>query len=154
VLDAATLLLTTAEPNPDDSKRPFGTAQLMYRTGCHAVRKLEHYHFYNGLRNLPEPDVRDAGVERIEWEEARTRLAQSGFALREPESAWLAFQEQRAVYARGLNALAHYFATPPAPWIGDRSSVPFTRTQTSPGGATASPESTLKLPVSSPITGN
>jgi hypothetical protein len=154
VLDATTLMLTTAEPCPGDSKRPFGAAQLMYRTGCHTVRKLEHYHFYNGLRNLPEPDVSDVGVERTEWEEARTRLAQAGFALREPESAWQAFQEQRAAYARGLNALARYFATPPAPWIGDRSQVAFTRRQASHDVVAGSAESTLKPSTSSPAMGN
>lgn len=108
VLDAATLLITTVEDGAQ------GPARMMHRLGVHAVADLN---YWCGLRCGPE-----VGVERDEWEEARRRLEAVGYAVRDLEEGWLRFKHARSEYAGPLNALARQFATPPAGWIGDRSS--------------------------------
>ena len=51
-------------------------------------------------------------------------VGQVARGMREREGAWTAFASSRAEYATGLNALARYFAVPPALWISDRSGLP------------------------------
>ena len=65
-----------------------------------------------------EPEV---GVERAEFDEARRRLERAGFVLEDADRSWDNFVRLRQEYAGRVNALARYWATPPAQWIGDRS---------------------------------
>jgi len=109
VLDAATLVLTTIEAGPK------GAAKMMYGLGSHAVLDLAH--FLN-LKHDNEP-----GVERLEFELARQRLARAGYKVSDDEESWQEFQKLRGVYAAPLNAMARHFIIPPSQWIGDRSSV-------------------------------
>jgi Ion channel len=123
VLDAATLLLTTVEPGARCTAKQQGAAHLMYGLGCHAVVDLSHWFRFRLKNDTTATGALDAGVERGEFESARLRLAQAGFNLRDAEEAWRDFTRHRAAYAVALNTLAKHFATPPAQWIGDRSSV-------------------------------
>ena len=107
VMDAATLVLTTIEDGPK------GWAKLSRAVGGHCLEDLVNY-----FRLPAEPEI---GVERAEFDEARRRLEQAGFRLRDAEESWASFAHHRAEYAGRVNALAHHWATPPAQWIGDRS---------------------------------
>lgn len=131
VLDAATLLLTAVEVGPDAAgelgsmRRPQGSAELMYRLGCHALLDLSNWFRFH-LPALPE-EISDAelaqaaGVERSEFAAARERLAAAGYHLCDAEQAWRTFAKSRAVYAAALHTLAQHFGAQPAQWIGDRS---------------------------------
>ena len=77
---------------------------------------IEDMVIYFGL-----PDDREAGVELIDYQQARERLAGAGYRLRPEAEGWEAFHRLRAEYAGRINALAFYWASPPALWIGDRS---------------------------------
>jgi len=107
VMDAATLVLTTIEDGPK------GWAKLSRAVGGHCLEDLVY-----AFRLNAEPDV---GVERAEFDEARSRLEAAGFRLRDADESWASFARLRAEYAGRVNALARYWATPPAQWIGDRS---------------------------------
>jgi hypothetical protein len=107
VMDAATLVMTTIEGGP------YGWAKLSRAVGGHCLEDLAIY-----FRLQVEPEV---GLERGEFDEARRRLEQAGFALRDAEESWANFARLRSEYAGRVNALARYWATPPAQWIGDRS---------------------------------
>ncbi len=110
VLDAATLVVTTVDDGPS------GPARMMWGAGNHLVEDLTNYF------RLPHDD--EVGVERAEFDDARARLADAGYRLRDPEASWQAFSETRASYAPQLNALARFWAVPPSLWIGDRSYLP------------------------------
>jgi hypothetical protein len=107
VMDAATLVLTTIDGGPK------GWAKLSRAVGGHCIEDLAQY-----FRLQVEPEV---GLERSEFDEARQRLRQAGFALRDADESWAIFARLRSDYAGRVNALARYWATPPAQWIGDRS---------------------------------
>jgi Ion channel len=107
VMDAATLVLTTVDDGP------VGWAKLSRAVGGHCLEDLVY-----AFRLNAEPEV---GVEREEFDEARQRLAAAGFSLRNADESWANFARLRAEYAGRVNALARYWATPPAQWIGDRS---------------------------------
>lgn len=109
VLDAATLTLSALDG------MPAGAAELMFDIGVHAVEDLTHY--------FRLEHVHAVGVERAEFEEAMVTLATAGYRLRPVDEAWASFAELRGRYAGPLNALAHEWATPPALWIGDRSTL-------------------------------
>ena len=113
VMDAATLVLTTIDGGPK------GWAKLCRSVGNHCLEDLVQL-----FRLEAGPEV---GLEREEFEEARRRLARVGFALREAEESWAAFARLRVEYAGRVNALARYWATPPAQWIGDRSPLKYPR---------------------------
>jgi len=117
VLDAATLLMTTVDPCEHCGKKPIGAAHLMYKLGCHTVIDLSHFF---GIRMDEDPNA-GPGVERVEWDTARKKLAKCGFSLKPEAQAWEMFQRKRTVYAASLNELAKHFTTPPAQWVGDRS---------------------------------
>ncbi len=107
VMDASTLVLTTIKDGPK------GWAKLSRSVGGHCLEDLVAYF------DLPnEPEV---GVERAEFDEARRRLARAGFVLEDADRSWDNFVRLRQDYAGQVNALARYWATPPAQWIGDRS---------------------------------
>lgn len=107
VMDASTLVLTTIKGGPK------GWAKLSRSVGAHCLEDLVAYF------DLPtEPEV---GVERAEFDEARQRLERAGFMLEDADTSWDHFVRLRQEYAGRVNALALYWATPPAQWIGDRS---------------------------------
>jgi hypothetical protein len=123
VLDAATLLMTTACPNSECSGKPLGAAHLMYRIGCHTVIDLSHWFGFRFDEDIdPHP-----GVEKMEFLLARKRLAKAGFSLRDEDESWAIFRVKRAKYAASLNELAKHFAAPPAQWVGDRSMIGFAK---------------------------
>lgn len=117
VLDAATLLTTTVCSGSKCGQKPLGAAEIMFRIGCHTVIDLSHWF---GYRHDEDPNAHPF-VEKIEFLRARKILEQSGFALQGEEESWQHFRAGRSKYAASLNELAKHFATPPAPWIGDRS---------------------------------
>jgi hypothetical protein len=112
VLDAATLLMTTV------ADQPRGPAKLMYAMGRHLVEDLGRF--------FRMPQDHEVGVEREEFDLARDRLAAAGYHLLGPDESWAAFGRLRADYAGPLNAMAKFWAAPPAQWIGDRSYIRFT----------------------------
>lgn len=107
LLDAATLLITTVQNDAS------GEAHILHEIGTHAVHDL------SGYFRVDASD--DVGVERAEFETARTQLVEAGLPCRESDEAWPRFVTLRARYAGRLNALARFFDIPPAQWIGDRS---------------------------------
>ncbi len=126
VLDAGTLLMTTVCSSGKCGQRPIGSAHLMYHMGCHILEDLSVNIFKRHAR--PEKDGAgepDAGITLQEFKQARRRLEKAGFALREEEESWQSFAQHRSVYAEQINHLARFYSTPPAQWIGDRSSVSF-----------------------------
>ena len=106
VLDAATLLLTAVEDEPDER------AILMYGTGVHAVEDLFNYF------RLTE---RETVIQRDEFEDVLDDMKDDGFAVRPLDDAFARFTEKRAKYAPRLDALAVLLAATPTLWIGDRS---------------------------------
>jgi hypothetical protein len=110
LLDASTLVLTTLDGVPT------GHAKLMNLMGRHTTGDLGRYfHFTPG----------DAvGVERVEFDAARERLAAAGFLLRDPDQSWAEFSQLRSTYATILNGMAQWWRIPPAQWVGDRSLLP------------------------------
>lgn len=111
LLDAATLQITTVAGISSN----VGQAKLMIEVGTHLVEDMCRY--------FEIEFERDVIVEPPEYDAARTRLEAAGYTLRDRDAAWQAFRELRGQYARPLNAMAKYWAIPPAYWIGDRSSV-------------------------------
>jgi hypothetical protein len=107
VMDASTLVLTTIKGGPK------GWAKLSRAVGGHCLEDLVAYF---GLPTETELDV-----ERAEFDEARRRLERAGFTLEDADRSWANFARLRMEYAGRVNALARYWATPPAQWIGDRS---------------------------------
>jgi len=109
VLDAATLVLTTIEGVPR------GHAEMFTAMGEHLVEDVGHlFHFEN------QPG---AGIARMEFEEARFRLAKAGYALADSDRAWPAFVARRGHYAARLKLLAAWILSPPSQWIGDRAPI-------------------------------
>lgn len=108
VMDAATLVVTALENGPK------GWARLSQAVGGHCLEDMVQYF------QLPDPQG-ESYVDRAEFDEACRRLAAAGLALRPADEAWERFSHLRATYAGRVNALARYFASPPAQWIGDRS---------------------------------
>ena len=112
VLDATTLTLTTIDGTESPAlQRVKGWAKLSRAVLGHCVEDMV---IYFGM-----PDDRDAGVDLEDYREARARLEQAGYRLRPEAEGWEAFRKQRAQYAGRVNALAYYWASPPAQWIGD-----------------------------------
>jgi hypothetical protein len=106
VLDAATLIITSVEDEPDER------AKLLYGTGVHAVEDLFYY-----LR-LPE---RETVIQRDEFEDVLQDMKNDGFSVRRSEDAFARFTEKRAKYAPRLEAIVVMLAASPGLWIGDRS---------------------------------
>jgi hypothetical protein len=106
VLDAATLIITSVEDEPDER------ARLLYGTGVHAVEDLFYY-----LR-LSE---RETVIQRDEFEDVLHDMKDDGFSIRQVDDAFARFTEKRGKYAPRLNAIAVMLAAPPGLWIGDRS---------------------------------
>ena len=110
VLDASTLVLTTIESETT------GAAWVMHDIGVHLVEDVARFFRYSTPGTV--------GVERAEFDDARSRLAAAGYTLLpDADASWAAFVRRRSSYADGLNMLARFLAVPPAQWIGDRSEV-------------------------------
>jgi hypothetical protein len=104
MLDAASLVLTTI------SGVPRGEAKLFKRVGTHLVEDI-----YNlGLR-AGEP----TSLDRSAFDAAYDRLVEVGYKLEPRDRAWPTFEAARATYAERLEAMATYWATPAASWLGD-----------------------------------
>jgi hypothetical protein len=108
-LDAATLLATTV------ADEAAGQATLLVDIGTHAMHDIASY--------FRMPNDGGAGVEWSEFIDARARLAQAGYALRDEAASWKDFCRLRSRYAEALNGIARFWAIPPAQWIGDRSTL-------------------------------
>ena len=106
VLDAATLIITSVENEPDER------AKLLYGTGVHAVEDLFYYF------RLTE---REAVIQRDEFEDVLHDMKDEGFSVRASDDAFGRFTEKRAKYAPRVDAIAVLLAAPPGLWIGDRS---------------------------------
>jgi len=113
VMDATTLVLTTIDGTPSQVTQGVkGWAKLSRAVLGHCIEDMVIYFGF--------PDVHDAGVDLAEYRQARERLALAGYHLRPEEEGWEAFRRLRAEYAGRVNALAAYWASPPAQWIGER----------------------------------
>jgi hypothetical protein len=131
VLDGATLTVSTVDGVPS------GPAKMMVSIGAHLVEdicnqfKLDH----NGA----------VGVERGEFEDARERLGAAGYILKDDaDAAWTKFSSMRGIYASRLNAMAQAWATPPALWIGDRSTLRYRHPDRGGAPATAAIEASVE----------
>jgi hypothetical protein len=113
VMDASTLVLTTIKDGPK------GWAKLSRSVGGHCLEDLVAY--------FRLPSDSEVGVERAEFDEARRRLERAGFVLEDADRSWENFARLRREYAGRVNALALYWAMPPAQWIGDRSPLKYPR---------------------------
>ncbi|HZD79909.1 MAG TPA: two pore domain potassium channel family protein [Actinomycetota bacterium] len=106
VLDAATLIITATEDEPDQR------AKLLYGTGVHAVEDLFYYF---------RVSERPALIQREEFAEVLQDMKDDGYSVRPLDEAFARFTEKRAKYAPRLDGLSVVLAAPPAQWIGDRS---------------------------------
>ena len=104
MLDAASLVLTTI------CEVPRGEAKLFKRVGAHLVEDI-----YNLGLHAGKPTV----LDRSEFDAACARLEEAGYTLEARDIAWPAFEGARATYAMRLEAMAVYWATPAAQWLGD-----------------------------------
>lgn len=112
VMDAATLLVTC---HPSDPR--VGEARLLLKVGQHLTDDFAA--FFRLGRSGP------AGLERFEFDEARSRMTAAGYRLDGDEgTAWLALCDLRRRYAPPINQMAKYLVLPPAQWLGDRSYLP------------------------------
>jgi hypothetical protein len=110
-LDASTLVITTVEVGH------VGAARMLNRLGRHLVGDYTYYYGF-------DPNTDGApGIERAEFDQVYTRLAEKGLRMRECEAAWKEFAAVRGSYALALNAMASWWRIPPALWIGDRSII-------------------------------
>ena len=114
ILDAATLALTAV------SGAETGQARATRGIGTHLVEDIARFFGVSGRVAVES----GPGIERVEFDDARGRLAAAGYTLvADPDAAWIEFARLRAEYAGPLNTLARYLDVPPAQWIGDRSYV-------------------------------
>jgi Ion channel len=116
VMDAASLVLSSM-----DGDESAGSAKLMLTVGSHMVEDLSYVF---RLRNTGEPIV-----ERDEYVAAIERLRAVGYNALDGEEHWRRFAATRSKYASVLSEMAQWLATPPAPWVGDRSYLPHRQRQ-------------------------
>jgi hypothetical protein len=111
VMDAATLVLSSIDEEPSAGK-----AKLFITVGNHMVEDLS-WVFRMNVEG-------DAIIEREEYVAAIQRLRAVGYAARDGDEHWQHFRKMRSKYAAVLNRMSQWLATPPAPWVGDRSYLP------------------------------
>ena len=104
MLDASCLVLTTV------TGVPRGEAKLFKRVGTHLVEDISNFGFQAG-----RPTILDRG----DFEAACARLEAVGYTVEPSDIAWPRFEAARATYAARLEAMARYWATPAASWLGD-----------------------------------
>jgi hypothetical protein len=110
LLDAATLVITTVDVDHH------GRAKMLSRLGRHLVNDFTHSYRFDV--------VHSPGLDRAEFVAVYEKLRAHGMQMHDLDPAWTAFAELRATYAGSLNAMAQWWRTPPAQWIGDRSVLP------------------------------
>ena len=110
VMDAAALVITAVDGSAE------GPARLFFKVGRHLVEDVTWY--------FRLPSTGEVGVSPEEFEAARERLADLGYALRDGATAWAEFSALRIQYAPSLATLAARLNIPAAPWLGDRSYAP------------------------------
>jgi hypothetical protein len=115
LLDAAVLVMTTIDTSQAALHDAAGQARIMYAIGRHLTHDFSNYFHLQA-----EPS---AGVDRSEFDHARDRLKEAGYALNDPEDAWVRFSELRSTYAANLNTMARWLEIPPIQWVGDRSLI-------------------------------
>ena len=103
VLDTASLVMTTIEGIPR------GHAELMTSVGSHLVEDITNLGFGHGSFD---------GIDRLAFDAVYARLDRAGYRLAPVDHAWVAFSAAHATYAPGLEAMAAYWAVPPASWFG------------------------------------
>jgi len=111
VLDAASLVLTTAEGVPR------GEAELFKRVGSHLVEDVTNLGFQSGISAGLHLGASQPGLGRSAFDQAYARLAGAGYDLVPGDSAWRDFEAARAAYAGRLEAMADYWATPTNSWL-------------------------------------
>lgn len=117
LLDAASLVMSTLDPQDMRNSQTAGQARIMYDIGRHLAGDFAAYFkFMHGADGRP-------GVERHEFDEACAHLESAGYRLRDREAAWAEFARLRAAYSAHLNALARWLEIPPVHWVGDRSLI-------------------------------
>ncbi len=104
VLDAASLVLTTLVGIPR------GEAKLFKRMGTHLVEDISNLGFSGGPKTTLDRSAFDAACDRLE---------EAGYVLAARDEAWPMFEAARATYSSRLEAMATYWATPAAQWLGD-----------------------------------
>ena len=104
VLDAASLVLTTI------CEVPRGEAKLFKRVGAHLVEDIFNLGFRAGEATA---------LDRSDFDAACDRLEEAGYTLEDRDQAWPVFKAARGAYAPRLEAMARYWATPAASWLGD-----------------------------------
>ncbi len=107
IMDAAALVLTTVQDGP------IGAAKMAWWVGGHCIDDLADYF------SLQRPHM--VGVELSDFRVARDRLEGAGWRLRPEAESWEQFAKMRSEHAAALNALAEYWASPPAVWIREQS---------------------------------
>jgi Ion channel len=108
VLDTASLVLTTIEGVPR------GQAELVKKMGAHLVEDITNLGFRAAGAD---------GVDREGFDAVHARLAAAGYRLVPADDAWPMFRRARSTYADRLEAMATYWAVPPAAWFGGRRAV-------------------------------
>ena len=114
LLDAASLVVSTLEPQGLSNSQTLGQARVMYELGRHLTYDFAHYFDL-------EHDESTPGIERSEFQDALERLRAEGYQLVDESAAWAKFSELRSAYASALNAMARWLEIPPVQWVGDRS---------------------------------
>jgi hypothetical protein len=132
LLDAATLVITTVDVEHH------GRAKMLSRLGRHLVNDFAHYYRFE--------IVHSPGLDRAEFVTVYEKLRRHGMKMHDLEPAWTAFAELRATYAGPLNAMAQFWRTPPAQWIGDRSVLPSRHVPLPPTPIAARPEMPDPMP--------
>jgi len=112
VMDASSLVLSSME----DGEEFTGAAKLMMTVGNHLI---EDTAWVFNIQSESDPII-----EREEYVTAVARLRAAGYDMRDGEEHWQKFAKLRGKYAFVLNRMAQWLATPPAPWVGDRSYLP------------------------------
>jgi hypothetical protein len=139
VMDAATLLIATVQPNERCGQRPIGAAHLMFHMGCRVlndfhVKFFQRDHAEDADESAQAQDQEESesppapgipGISRADFMEARHRLEQCGFELRPEEESWRSLAQHRAVYWEQIDELAKYYAIPGTRWGGQRSTLSF-----------------------------
>jgi hypothetical protein len=112
VMDASSLVLSSM----DDGQEYAGAAKLLMTVGNHLIEDTAWVFNFQA--------VTDPIIERDEYVTAVNRLRAAGYPMHDGEEHWQKFVKLRGKYAYVLNRMAQWLATPPAPWVGDRSYLP------------------------------
>jgi len=117
LMDAASLVISTLDPNHLENPNSRGQARILYNLGRHLAHDFAAY--FNQHATVSQ----EAGIERFEFDAACEHLRAAGYVLRESDEAWPEFERLRSAYGPQLNAMARWLRTPPLQWIGDRSRI-------------------------------